>query len=86
LPERWSGYSQYSLDTLPLPTRYLSGMEVMNFRDHAFQVYYDDPEYLRMMIQKFGEETVQQIRQMTSHKLKRNAGPAAMNAQETVRL
>jgi anaerobic magnesium-protoporphyrin IX monomethyl ester cyclase len=86
LPERWSGYSQYSLDTLPLPTRYLSGMEVMNFRDHAFQVYYDDPEYLRMMIQKFGEETVQQIRQMTSHKLKRNADPAAMNAQETVRL
>lgn len=80
LPEKWSGYSQYSSDTLPLPTRYLSGMEVMRFRDHAFQVYYENPEYLKMVTQKFGEETVQHIRQMASHKLQRNAGPAVMKA------
>ncbi len=86
LPEKWSGYSQYSSDTLPLPTRYLSGMEVMRFRDQAFQVYYHDPEYLKMMTQKFGEETALYIQQMTFHKLQRNAGPAIMKVHEAVRL
>ena len=71
LPEKWSGYSQHAVDTLPLPTKYLSASEVLRFRDHAWQVYFNSPRYLDMITQKFGLETAQHIREMASHKLVR---------------
>jgi len=71
LPEKWSGYSQHSVDALPLPTKYLSSGEVLRFRDHAFQVYFNSPAYLEMIRRKFGSETVQHIREMAAHKLTR---------------
>lgn len=71
LPEAWSGYSQHAVDTLPLPTRYLSAGEVLTFRDHAFNLYFTDPDYLNLIQQKFGDETVSHVREMTSHKLER---------------
>jgi radical SAM superfamily enzyme YgiQ (UPF0313 family) len=71
LPESWSGYSQHAVDTLPLPTRYLSADEVLRFRDQAFQVYFNNPKYLDMITQKFGPETAQHIREMASHQLAR---------------
>ena len=71
LPEKWSGYSQHSVDTLPLPTRYLSSVEVLRFRDHAFHAYFNSPEYLDLIARKFGPETAQHIREMASHKLER---------------
>jgi radical SAM superfamily enzyme YgiQ (UPF0313 family) len=75
LPETWSGYSQYAVDTLPLPTRYLSAGEVLRFRDRAFQGYFSSSRYLDMMRQKFGEDTVRHIKEMTSHKLERKFIP-----------
>lgn len=71
LPEKWSGYSQHAPDTLPLPTKYITASEVLRFRDHAFQVYFNNPNYLDMIGRKFGPETVQHIREMTAHKLVR---------------
>ena len=71
LPENWFGYSQHSFDTLPLPTKYLSSAEVLRFRDHAFQVYFNNPNYLDMIKRKFGADTVHHIREMSSHKLER---------------
>jgi anaerobic magnesium-protoporphyrin IX monomethyl ester cyclase len=71
LPGSWSGYSQHSVDTLPLPTKYLSASEVLRFRDHAFQVYFNSGKYLEMIIRKFGPETAQHIREMASHQLVR---------------
>jgi radical SAM superfamily enzyme YgiQ (UPF0313 family) len=71
LPERWSGYSQHSVDSLPLPTKYLSAAEVLRFRDNAFQVYFSSPRYLDMITREFGPETAQHIREMASHKLVR---------------
>ena len=59
------------MDTLPLPTKFLSGAEVLRFRDQAFQTYFTSPRYVEMVRQKFGEETVEHIRQMTLHKLER---------------
>jgi radical SAM superfamily enzyme YgiQ (UPF0313 family) len=63
LPETWSGYSQYSIDTLPLPTKYLTGPEVLRFRDQAFQIYFSSPRYLDMITRKFGAETARHIRE-----------------------
>jgi radical SAM superfamily enzyme YgiQ (UPF0313 family) len=74
LPESWSGYSQYAYETFPLPTNYLTGGEVLTFRDYAFQVYYHSPRYRDMVRRKFGNETAQHIRDMASRKLKRKYG------------
>lgn len=71
LPENWQGYSQYAYETLPLPTKYLSGAEVLRFRDHAFQAYFNSPKYLDMITRKFGSQTAQHIREMVAHKLVR---------------
>jgi len=71
LPEKWSGYSQHSVDTLPLPTKRLPASEVLRFRDHAFQVYFSSPRYLDMVARKFGPETVEHVREMASYKLVR---------------
>ncbi|MBI4596898.1 MAG: cobalamin B12-binding domain-containing protein [Candidatus Omnitrophica bacterium] len=69
LPERWSGYSQHAVDTLPLPTKHLSGAEVLKFRDHAFHVYFSNPRYLEMVERKFGSKTAAHINEMVSHRL-----------------
>ncbi len=71
LPKTWLGYSQHSVDTLPLPTKHLNGLDVMRFRDKAFDTYFSSPRYLEMIRQKFGEATTQHIREMASHKLQR---------------
>ena len=72
LPRRWTGYSQHSRDCLPLPTRYVPAREVLRFRDEAFQTYYTHPRYLEMVGRRFGPETVEQIRRMTTVRLDRD--------------
>lgn len=74
LPEEWTGYSQHSVDTLPLPTKHLSGSDVLRFRDMAFQKYFSSPRYLNMLSEKFGSETADHVRQMSSHQLVRKYG------------
>lgn len=74
LPANWAGYSQHSVDTLPLPTKYVSASEVLRFRDGAFDVYFENPRYLKLVEQKFGPRAVEHIREMASHKLQRKHG------------
>jgi radical SAM superfamily enzyme YgiQ (UPF0313 family) len=71
LPDSWSGYSQLAFDTLPLPTNYLMGEQVLEFRDQAFQTYFTNPDYLAMLKGTFGMPAVQHVNFMTQHKLKR---------------
>ncbi|HVO92927.1 MAG TPA: radical SAM protein [Terriglobales bacterium] len=71
LPSQWSGYSQHSYDSLPLPTKYLSGAQVLSFRDRAFDIYFTNNSYLEMIKRKFGRETAEQIKKMACHKLER---------------
>ena len=73
LPASWSGYSQHSVDSTPLPTRYLKASEVLAFRDQAFQQYFSAPAYLSMMRENFGDDTVAHIRAMTRQRLSRQA-------------
>lgn len=79
LPKRWSGYSQHAIDTLPLPTKTLSGSEVLRFRDDAFQIYFNSPNYLQMITRRFGAETAREIGEMASHKLKREHSASSMD-------
>jgi hypothetical protein len=71
LPESWGGYSQHSVDTLPLPTRHLTAAEVLRFRDDAFQTYFRSPAYLRKVESVFGADTVREVQAMTAHRLER---------------
>jgi hypothetical protein len=71
LPQDWSGYSQHSVDTLPLPTRHLSAGQVLRFRDDAFQTYFQSPRYKDMIRATFGEATLREIESMTSLRLER---------------
>ena len=72
LPEKWTGYGQHARDCLPLPTKYLTAREVLQFRDEAFQKYYTNERYLEMMESRFGMETVEDIRAMTQQRLQRD--------------
>lgn len=71
LPESWQAYSQYGYETLPLPTKYLRGGQVLAFRDYAFETYYRNPRYLDMISRKFAPEIATHIRDMAARKLPR---------------
>jgi radical SAM superfamily enzyme YgiQ (UPF0313 family) len=72
LPRQWTGYSQHSRDCLPLPTRYLTGREVLQFRDEAFSKYFSNPRYLDMVQQRFGVGAIEHLEQMTHFRLERD--------------
>ncbi len=72
LPRSWGGYSQYSPDSLPLPTWHLTGGQVLAFRDYSFDAYYKNPSYLSMIRKKFGNETLNHIISMSEKTLTRN--------------
>ena len=67
----WIGYSQHSYDTLPLRTNHLKASEVLEFRDKAFDIYFNNNDYLSMIEKKFGISTRDHISKMSKHKLKR---------------
>ncbi len=71
LPEHWHGFAQYGEETLPMPTKYLSAAEVLRFRDRAFTEYLNNPEYQKMIREKFGEDVEQHIKEMLKHKIHR---------------
>ncbi len=71
LPGSWEGYSQFSYETKPLPTRHLRAEEVLKFRDRAFNEFYGSKEYRDMMSAKFGEEILSEIGDMLKYKLSR---------------
>jgi len=71
LPDSWNGYSQHAYDTLPLPTKYLTGQEVLAFRDHAFKTYFSDNDYLDSIENIFGNETKEHIIAMNAYDLPR---------------
>lgn len=71
LPRNWEGFSQYSYETQPLPTNYLSARDVLKFRDQAYLRYFASPEYLNYMCNKFGEKIEKHIIKMTQIKLRR---------------
>ncbi|PIQ89620.1 MAG: B12-binding domain-containing radical SAM protein [Candidatus Omnitrophica bacterium CG11_big_fil_rev_8_21_14_0_20_42_13] len=79
LPESWSGYAQFSEETLPLATKYLSSAEVLRFRDKAFYDYHHRAEYLEMIEEKFGKDSAEYIKNMLKYKINRKFAYAKDN-------
>ncbi|MEK7337713.1 MAG: B12-binding domain-containing radical SAM protein, partial [Nitrospirota bacterium] len=78
----WIGYSQHAYDTLPLPTDRLAATQVLDFRDRAFQQYFQSAGYLTMLDRTFGPRVVQHVTDMCAHNVRRRhhdlaAAPAA---------
>jgi radical SAM superfamily enzyme YgiQ (UPF0313 family) len=71
LPETWLGYSQHAYETRPLDTKYITGGEVLTFRDRAFKQYFSNPSYLSYMKDKFGQYVIDDINNMMKIDLKR---------------
>jgi radical SAM superfamily enzyme YgiQ (UPF0313 family) len=67
----WIGYSQHAFEALPLPTDKIKGSKVLDFRDKAFNIYFESRDYLSMIKKTFGENTVKHIQKMTVHKIER---------------
>jgi len=71
LPETWAGYSQHSYECRPMPTQNVSAVEVLKFRDDAFEEYFSNERYLNMIANKFGTETRMHIERMARVRLRR---------------
>ena len=71
MPDDWLGFSQQSKNCKPLPTRHLSAVEVLQFRDSAFNIYFKDAGYLAMVKDKFGDQICNHLKDMTNISLKR---------------
>lgn len=71
LPDSWLGYASQGYEFMPLPTESLSSAEVLRFRDHVFDAYFTNRDYLGMIEKKFGEAAREHIEGMTSIKLRR---------------
>lgn len=67
----WIGYAQHAYETLPLPTERIGALEVLDFRDRAFETYFTNSDYLSIVRAKFGQATVDHIGDMLSIKLRR---------------
>lgn len=72
LPENWLGYSQFSYECQPIPTKTVRAKDVLAFRDYAFHAFFqDNPAYYQNIRKRFGDETVEEINKMLEKKLKR---------------
>ncbi|MDD1679302.1 MAG: B12-binding domain-containing radical SAM protein, partial [Methanomicrobiales archaeon] len=69
--ENWAEYSQFGYHTKPRPTVYLEPKTILQFRDNAFNDYYSSERYQNMVLEKFGPETLEHIKKMLEHKLRR---------------
>lgn len=67
----WIGYSQHAFESLPLPTEKIKASQVLDFRDNAFNIYFNNSDYLAMIKKTYGENTVSHIKKMTSSKIDR---------------
>ena len=71
LPDSWIGYSQHAYETQPLPTAVLTSAEVLRFRDEAFQTYFTNTAYLSYIERRFGDGTLQHVKDMVTIPLPR---------------
>jgi len=71
MPNTFSGYGFLAYDCIPMRTEYCTKEEVLKFRDNAWYTYFTHPPYLALVKRKFGQSALDDIKQMTSIKLKR---------------
>ena len=71
LPSTYEGFAFLSYEAEPLRTKHLTAAEVLMFRDEAWQKYFTNPAYLKLVEKRFGCEERKNIEDMTKIRLKR---------------
>lgn len=71
LPDSYEGFAFLSYECQPLPTKHVSSVEVLKFRDDAWQKYFTAPAYLDLVERKFGLHQRKNVEDMASIRLKR---------------
>ena len=71
LPDSYGGYAFLSYDSEPLPTKSVTAADVLKFRDEAWQKYFSNPAYLRLVETKFGERERVNVEDMAKVRLRR---------------
>jgi anaerobic magnesium-protoporphyrin IX monomethyl ester cyclase len=71
LPESYGGYAFLSYDSQPLPTKHATAAEVLKFRDEAWQKYFSNPAYLKLVETKFGAKERANVEAMAKVPLRR---------------
>jgi len=71
VPDKWHDYAQHAYNFIPLPTNHLVPEQVLKFRDNFFHIYFENPDYLKMIEEKFGVVARRHIEEMTKIRLKR---------------
>ena len=62
LPDSYDGYSFHSYDTLPLPTKYLTPAEVLEYRDNCYHDYHKNPKFLNRIEKRYGSRAKKILR------------------------
>ena len=73
LPDSYEGYAFLSYESEPLPTRFRSASEVLEFRDNAWQKYFTNQNFLSLVEKKFGTQQKENLIEMTKISLKKKA-------------
>jgi radical SAM superfamily enzyme YgiQ (UPF0313 family) len=71
LPKSYAGYAFLSYESLPLRTKHLTSAEVLRFRDHAWETYFQHEPYLNLVERKFGTKQRENVVNLSKIKLKR---------------
>lgn len=71
LPQSFEEYAFLSYDCKPMRTKYLSGAEVLKFRDDAWHKYFSHEPFLNLVENKFGMKSKENIIEMSKIRLKR---------------
>ena len=71
LPNNYEEFAFLSYECKPLPTKYLSSREVLQFRDYFWETYFKNPAFLKKVETKFALQQRLNVEEMASHKLKR---------------
>ena len=71
LPSSYEGFAFLSYECQPLRTNHLSAAEVLQFRDNAWDTYFRNPEYLKLVENRFGTIQRKNVEEMSKIKLKR---------------
>ncbi len=71
MPKTFEEYAFFSYECKPLPTKYCTSEEVLQFRDDAWKKYFSNENFLKKINKKFGEQNMLNIKEMTKIKLKR---------------
>jgi radical SAM superfamily enzyme YgiQ (UPF0313 family) len=72
LPKSYSAFSFHSVNTLPLRTEHLTAAEILKFRDEAFIEYHSNENFQQVILNKFGQDSLNTINDTLKYKLKRD--------------